>query len=101
MLNTMVTSVDDAGVTHGQGRIASHTVIWAAGVAASTLGRSLGATTDKAGRVLVKPGSVGTEIAGCFRNWRCGCSHFPNGDLCISGDASPVVVPHAFAGRDE
>jgi NADH dehydrogenase len=53
MLNTMVTGVDDAGVTHGQGRIASHAVIWAAGVVASTLGRSLDAPTDKAGRVLV------------------------------------------------
>jgi NADH dehydrogenase len=53
MLNTMVTGVDDAGVAHGQRRIASHTVIWAAGVAASTLGRSLDAPTDKAGRVLV------------------------------------------------
>jgi NADH dehydrogenase len=53
MLNTMVTEVDDAGVTHGRGHIASHTVIWAAGVAASPLGRSLGAPTDNAGRVLV------------------------------------------------
>lgn len=38
MLNTIVTGVDDAGVTHGRGHIASHTVIWAAGVAASPLG---------------------------------------------------------------
>jgi NADH dehydrogenase len=53
MLNTMVTDVDDAGVTHGRGHIASHTVIWAAGVAASPLGRSLGAPTDNAGRVLI------------------------------------------------
>ena len=53
MLNTAVTGVDDAGVTHNRGRIASHTVIWAAGVAASPLGRSLGAPIDKAGRVVV------------------------------------------------
>jgi NADH dehydrogenase len=52
-LNTMVTDVDDAGVTHERGHIASHTVIWAAGVAASPLGRSRGAPTDHAGRVLV------------------------------------------------
>ncbi|MGA7763958.1 MAG: FAD-dependent oxidoreductase [Candidatus Binataceae bacterium] len=54
MLNTIITGVDDAGVTYGRGHIASHTVIWAAGVAASPLGRSLGTPTDKAGRVLVK-----------------------------------------------
>jgi NADH:ubiquinone reductase (H+-translocating) len=41
MLNVAVTGVDDAGVTHKQGRIASHIVIWVAGVAASPLGRSL------------------------------------------------------------
>ena len=53
MLNTVVTDVDDSGVTYGRGHIASHTVIWAAGVVASPLGRSLGAATDGAGRVLV------------------------------------------------
>jgi NADH:ubiquinone reductase (H+-translocating) len=53
MLNTIVTDVDDAGATLGQGHVASHTVIWAAGVAASPLRRSLGAPTDKAGRVRV------------------------------------------------
>jgi len=51
MLNTMVRR--DAGVMHGRGQIASHTAIWAAGVAASPLGRSLGVPTDKSGRVLV------------------------------------------------
>jgi NADH dehydrogenase len=53
MLNVAVTGIDDAGVTHKQGRIASHTVIWAAGVSASPLGRSLGTPIDKAGRVVV------------------------------------------------
>jgi NADH dehydrogenase len=53
MLNAAVTGIDDAGVTHKQGRIASHTVIWAAGVCASPLGRSLGTPIDKAGRVIV------------------------------------------------
>ncbi len=35
--------------------IAAKTVLWAAGVAASPLARSLGAPLDRAGRVLVKP----------------------------------------------
>jgi NADH dehydrogenase len=34
-------------------RIATHTVLWAAGVAASPLARTLGAPLDRAGRVLV------------------------------------------------
>ena len=53
LLNVPVTEVDDAGVTHEQGRIPSRTVIWAAGVAASPLARSLHAPLDKAGRVFV------------------------------------------------
>jgi len=53
LLNVAVTGVDDAGVTLKQGRVASRTVIWAAGVAASPLSRSLGAPLDKAGQVIV------------------------------------------------
>jgi NADH dehydrogenase len=48
-----VTAVDDRGVTHGGTRTNTRTVIWAAGVAASTLGASLGAELDRAGRVIV------------------------------------------------
>jgi len=52
-----VTAVDDRGVVHGELRLDSRTVIWAAGVAASPLGKALGATTDvkldRAGRVIV------------------------------------------------
>jgi NADH dehydrogenase len=50
-----VTLVDDRGVTHGGIRLESRTVIWAAGVAASPLGKVLGADVklDRAGRVIV------------------------------------------------
>jgi NADH dehydrogenase len=39
----------------GGERIPARTVLWAAGVAASPLGRSLGVPLDRAGRVLVEP----------------------------------------------
>src|SRR5262249_50430964 len=39
----------------GSEHIPAHTVLWAAGVAASPLARSLGAPLDRAGRVLVNP----------------------------------------------
>jgi len=42
-------------VTVGGERIAAATVLWAAGVAASPLARSLGVPLDRAGRVLVQP----------------------------------------------
>jgi NADH dehydrogenase len=53
--NAVVTTVDSEGVKVGDERIAAQTVLWAAGVAASPLGRSLGAPLDRVGRVLVEP----------------------------------------------
>jgi NADH dehydrogenase len=48
-----VTGVDAGGVDLGGERIATRTILWAAGVAASPLARSLGVPLDRAGRVLV------------------------------------------------
>jgi NADH dehydrogenase len=50
-----VTGIDRSGVDVGSERIDAGTVIWAAGVAASPLARSLGVPLDRAGRVLVEP----------------------------------------------
>jgi NADH dehydrogenase len=50
-----VTGVDADGVSLGDERIAARTVVWAAGVAASPVARSLGASLDRAGRVQVAP----------------------------------------------
>lgn len=50
-----VTGVDAGGVGLGAERIGARTVLWAAGVAASPLARSLGVPLDPAGRVLVEP----------------------------------------------
>ena len=62
-LRSIVTQVDADGVTIGDPaaggeRIAAHTVFWAAGNAASPLGRQLGAPVDRAGRV-----QVGEDLA--------------------------------------
>jgi NADH dehydrogenase len=51
---TLVTDVDGHGVRIGPERIESRTVLWAAGVAASPVGRSLGGAVDRAGRVKVE-----------------------------------------------
>jgi NADH dehydrogenase len=50
-----VTDIDSQGVMVGESRIPARTVIWAAGVAASPLGASLGVPLDAAGRVIVAP----------------------------------------------
>jgi NADH dehydrogenase len=54
-LEKRITGVDGEGVSMGEERIAARTVLWAAGVASSPLGRSLGAPLDRAGRVQVEP----------------------------------------------
>ena len=54
-LGRPVTGVDDQGIDLGDERIAARTVLWAAGVAASPLGRTLGVPLDRAGRVPVGP----------------------------------------------
>ena len=50
-----VTNVDAGGVNLGDERIEARTVLWAAGVAASPLAKTLGVPLDRAGRVLVEP----------------------------------------------
>lgn len=50
-----VESIDDRGLVYGGERLEAETVLWAAGVAASPLARSLGVPLDRAGRVLVAP----------------------------------------------
>jgi NADH dehydrogenase len=52
---TAVTAVDAHGVEIGGERLDAGTVVWAAGVTASPLTRTLGAPLDRAGRVLVEP----------------------------------------------
>jgi NADH dehydrogenase len=51
--NSAVTHLDEAGVTCGRDRLQAATVLWAAGVAASPLGRAAGWEVDRQGRVLV------------------------------------------------
>jgi len=53
--NAMVTRVNDREVCIGNTTIPARTVLWAAGVQASPLARSLVAPLDRAGRVLVEP----------------------------------------------
>lgn len=50
-----VTGVSNGRVEVGSESIAAATVLWAAGVAASPVGATLGVPTDRAGRVVVQP----------------------------------------------
>jgi NADH dehydrogenase len=50
-----VTDIGEHYLVFGGQRIAARTILWGAGVAASPLGRQLGAALDRAGRVRVNP----------------------------------------------
>ncbi len=66
-----VTKIDETGVEIGSERIPSATVLWAAGVKASSLGQSAGFEIDRQQRVIVEP------------------------DLSVKGD------PHLFVAGDQ
>ncbi len=86
----LVTAIDEHGVTVGGGeRIPSRTVLWAAGVAASPLARSLGVPLDRAGRIEVAPdlsipGHPEVFVAGDLAAIRC------------DGQPVPGVAPAAI-----
>ncbi|HZE96984.1 MAG TPA: NAD(P)/FAD-dependent oxidoreductase [Planctomycetota bacterium] len=54
-LNALVTGIDAESVRIGEERIPAKTALWAAGVAASPLAKSLGVKLDNAGRVEINP----------------------------------------------
>ena len=69
LTGTPVMSIDHEGYVRGNERTAARTDLWAAGVAASPLGKLLGAPLDRAGRVqvlsdLTVPGHAEVFVAG-------------------------------------
>jgi NADH dehydrogenase len=74
-LNAAVTACNEHGVAIGTERLESATVIWAAGVAASPVGRWLGVPTDRAGRVPVRSDLSVSD------------------DVFVIGDAASVTLP--------
>lgn len=83
-----VTGLDEQGVWIGEERIAARTALWAAGVAASPLGSTLGVNLDRAGRV---PVTADLTVAGHPEI-------FVVGDLTVMADGAkplPAIAPAA------
>ncbi len=53
--SAMVTGIEPGALCMGKTRLEAAVILWAAGVAASPLGKKLGVPFDRAGRVLVEP----------------------------------------------
>lgn len=66
MLKSKVEHIDQEGVLINGKRLASHTVLWAAGVVASPAARWLNASADRSGRVKVEPDLSVTGLPNVF-----------------------------------
>jgi NADH dehydrogenase len=55
LTSTMVTKIEPGVIYMGDAKMNAAVILWAAGVAASPLGKKLGVPIDRAGRVLVNP----------------------------------------------
>ncbi len=80
---TMVTGIRPGLVEAGDVRLEAGTVLWAAGVAASPLGRTLGVPVDRTGRVIVAPD---LSIPG-------------HPEVFVVGDLAAFVTGHDERGR--
>jgi len=76
-LNARVTKVDDEGIWIGDERLRANNVIWAAGVQAPPLLKTLCVPLDKSGRVIVNPD----------------CSVPGNPNVFVIGDAAAITDP--------
>ena len=89
-LKQSVTHVDETGVVVNGETIRANTIVWSAGVKASSLGASLGAKLDRNGRVLVEPdcsvmGAPNVFVIGDMASMKC----------AKTGHAVPGVAPAA------
>ncbi len=55
LTSTMVTKIEPGVISMGSAKMNAAVILWAAGVAASSIGAKLGVPVDRAGRVLVQP----------------------------------------------
>lgn len=89
-LNSLVTEIEPGRIKVGDDWIDCDVALWATGVAASPLGKALGAETDRAGRVFVNPDLT---IPGCN-------NIFVIGDMVSlkmeNGEQVPGVAPAAM-----
>lgn len=84
---------DGSGPQPQRRRIPARTVVWAAGVAASPLGRSLGLPLDRAGRVIVEPelSVAGHSELYVIGDLAAAQSHEKNGSLLPVPGVSPAA----------
>jgi NADH dehydrogenase len=89
-LGSRVNKIDARGVELNGTRLPAETVIWAAGVQASAVGRKLGVELDRAGRIKVQPD---LSLAGHPEAFAVGdVAHFELGDGSIVPGLAPAAI---------
>ena len=81
-VNTKVSEINAKGIKAGNDFIESETILWAAGVAANPLNKTLGAELDRQGRVIVKhdlsiPGHPSIFVIGDQAHYKWGAENMP------------------------
>ena len=94
LVNSRVERIDDDGVIVNGERIASRTVLWAAGVVASPAAKWLGAEADNAGRAKVEPD---LSVAGLPNVFVIGDTAASN---AWNGQSVPGLAPAAKQGGE-
>src|SRR5262245_4259115 len=94
----VVTGIDADGVTIGSEHIRAETVLWAAGVAASPLAKSLGVPLDRSGRVTPQPTLALAAYPNVFIAGDL-CAFTQNGTL-LPGVAQVAMQEGAHAARN-
>lgn len=95
----VVTKIDENGVQIGTGRIDAGTVLWAAGVRATSIGKTIGFETDRSGRIIVGqdlsvPGNPDVFIGGDQAHFE-----LPDGSI-LPGLASVALQEGQAIGRN-
>jgi NADH dehydrogenase len=99
LTGTAVTAIDGDGVCLGSEPLAARTVLWAAGVAASPLGRQLDAPLDRAGRVRVAPDLSLPAHPQVFVIGDLACVERADGTLAPGVAPAAKQMGHHAAGR--
>jgi len=99
LTGTAVTAIDGHGVCLGSAPLAARTVLWAAGVAASPLGRQLDTPLDRSGRVRVAPDLSLPAHPQVFVIGDLACVERADGTLVPGVAPAAKQMGHAVAGR--
>jgi NADH dehydrogenase len=96
-LNTRVTGIDEFGVDLGDDRVDARTVVWAAGVKAEPLMKTIGSETDRMGRAIV---NAQVQVPDRPEIFVIGDgAHFVQKDSVLPGVAPVALQQGAYAGE--